>query len=150
MKIIGFCQIRNELQNGNLHNLLKGMEFCEKIYIFDQASNDGSHEVYAQHDNVEVIQSEVNRFVDDGPRRLASPKEFIERSFPQIPTILKDNPDTDWLCWLDGGFCARGQVVSEQRSRTKTATATMWRFRVQGDVFAKFQHVEKQQALQAG
>ena len=119
MKIIGFCQIRNELQNGNLHNLLKGMEFCEKIYIFDQASNDGSHEVYAQHDNVEVIQSEVNRFVDDGPRRLASPKEFIERSFPQIPTILKDNPDTDWLCWLDGDSVLEGRLLANNAQELK-------------------------------
>lgn len=119
MKIIGFCQIRNELQNGNLHNLLKGMEFCEKIYIFDQASDDGSHEVYAQHDNVEVIQSEVNRFVDDGPRRLAAPKEFIERSFPQIPTILKDNPDADWLCWLDGDSVLEGRLLADNAQELK-------------------------------
>lgn len=119
MKIIGFCQIRNELQNGNLHNLLKGMEFCEKIYIFDQASDDGSHEVYAQHDNVEVIQSEVNRFVDDGPRRLAAPKEFIERSFPQIPTILKDNPDADWLCWLDGDSVLEGRLLANNAQELK-------------------------------
>ena len=119
MKIIGFCQIRNELQNGNLHNLLKGMEFCEKIYIFDQASNDGSHEVYAQHDNVEVIQSDVNRFVDDGPRRLASPKGSIERSFPQIPTILKDNPDADWLCWLDGDSVLEGRLLANNAQELK-------------------------------
>lgn len=119
MKIIGFCQIRNELQNGNLHNLLKGLEFCEKIYIFDQASDDGSHEVYAQHDNVEVIQSEVNRFVDDGPRRLAAPKEFIERSFPQIPTILKENPDADWLCWLDGDSVLEGRLLANNAQELK-------------------------------
>lgn len=119
MKIIGFCQIRNELQNGNLHNLLKGMEFCEKIYIFDQASDDGSHEVYAQHDNVVVIQSEVNRFVDDGPRRLASPKELIERNYPCIANILKDNPDADWLCWLDGDSVLEGRLLADNAQELK-------------------------------
>lgn len=119
MKIIGFCQIRNELQNGNLHNLLKGMEFCEKIYIFDQASDDGSQEVYDQLDNVVVIQSKVNRFVDSGTLRLASPKEFIERSFPQIPSILKSNPDADWLCWLDGDSVLEGRLLANNAQELK-------------------------------
>lgn len=124
MKIIGFCQIRNELQNGNLHNLLKGMEFCEKIYIFDQASDDGSQEVYAQHDNVVVIQSKVNRFVDSGTLRLASPKEFIERSFPQIPSILKSNPDADWLCWLDGDSVLEGRLLADDAKLLKQQLLT--------------------------
>ena len=124
MKIIGFCQIRNELQNGNLHNLLKGMEFCEKIYIFDQASDDGSQAVYAQHDNVIVIQSGVNHFVDGGTLRLASPKEFIERSFPQIPSILKSNPDADWLCWLDGDSVLEGRLLADDAKLLKQQLLT--------------------------
>ena len=119
MKIIGFCQIRNELQNGNLHNLLKGMEFCEKIYIFDQASDDGSQAVYAQHDNVIVIQTGVNHFVEDGPRRLAAPKEFIERNHPCTAGILKDNPDADWLCWLDGDSVLEGRLLANNAQELK-------------------------------
>ena len=59
MKIIGFSQLRNELSKGNLHNYFKSMEFCDYIYIYDQASDDGSQEIYKQHDNAIVIQSQI-------------------------------------------------------------------------------------------
>ena len=39
-------ELRNELSNGNLENWFRCMEFCDKIYIYDQASDDGSLEYY--------------------------------------------------------------------------------------------------------
>ena len=94
MKIIGFSQLRNELIKGNLHNWFKSMEFCDYIYIFDQASDDGSQEVYKQHDNVIVIQSETNRFNEE----ITCKKELLEK-------LLHDHPDVDWIFWMDGDTC---------------------------------------------
>ena len=65
MKIIGFSQLRNELSKGNLENWFQCMGVCDYIYIFDQASDDGSHDIYAQHDNVVLVQSEENRFHEE-------------------------------------------------------------------------------------
>lgn len=94
MKIIGFSQLRNELSKGNLHNWFKSMEFCDFIYIFDQASDDGSQEVYKQYDNVTVIQSETNRFNEE----VTCKKELLEK-------LLHDHPDVDWIFWMDGDTC---------------------------------------------
>tara|TARA_R100000329_G_scaffold151161_1_gene146184 strand:- start:491 stop:1273 length:783 start_codon:yes stop_codon:yes gene_type:complete len=91
MKIIGFSQLRNELSKGNLENWFKSMEMCEYIYIFDQASDDGSHDVYAQHDNAVVIQSKENLFRQE----ILCKKELLEK-------LLLDHPDADWIFWMDG------------------------------------------------
>jgi hypothetical protein len=91
MKIIGFSQLRNELSKGNLEHWFQCMDICDYIYIFDQASDDGSHDIYAQHDNVVLIQSEENRFHEE----LICKKELLDK-------ILSDHPDTDWIFWMDG------------------------------------------------
>ena len=57
MKIVGFTQLRNELEKGNLENWFKCMSVCDHIYIFDQNSTDGSLEYYKKFDNVTVIES---------------------------------------------------------------------------------------------
>jgi hypothetical protein len=94
MKIIGFAQLRNELIKGNLHSWFKSMEFCDYIYIFDQASDDGSQEIYKQHDNVTVIQSETNRFNQE----ILCKKQLLEK-------LLQDHADVDWIFWMDGDTC---------------------------------------------
>ena len=94
MKIIGFSQLRNELSKGNLYNWFKSMEFCDYIYIYDQASDDGSQEVYKQHDNVRIIQSKTNRFNEETTCK----KELLEK-------LLHEQPDTDWIFWMDGDTC---------------------------------------------
>jgi hypothetical protein len=91
MKIIGFSQLRNELSKGNLESWFQCMGICDYIYIFDQASDDGSHDIYAQHDNVVLIQSEENRFNEE----IICKKELLEK-------ILSDHPDADWIFWIDG------------------------------------------------
>lgn len=90
-KIIGFSQLHNELELGNLHNWIKSMSVCDYIYIFDQASTDGSREVYKQFDNISVIYSESNRFEEE----LLCKQELLDQ-------LLKDHPDTDWIFWMDG------------------------------------------------
>ena len=57
MKIIGFTQLRNEKEKGNLDNWFKQMSVCDYIYIFDQNSTDGSQEYYKNFNNTFVIES---------------------------------------------------------------------------------------------
>lgn len=91
MKIIGFAQLRNELSNDNLKNWFMSMRFCDYIYIFDQNSNDGSHEYYSKFNNVSVIESETNNFENEiGCKSLLLKK------------LLTDHPDVDWIFWMDG------------------------------------------------
>jgi hypothetical protein len=92
MKIIGFTQIRNELSKGNLHNWLKQMfEFCEYVYIYDQNSDDGSKEVYKNHPNLIVVESEINDFKNE----IFCKNILLEK-------LLNEHPDTDFIFWLDG------------------------------------------------
>jgi hypothetical protein len=70
MKIVGFAQLRNELEKGNLENWFKCMSVCDYIYIFDQNSTDGSQEYYKKFDNVSVIESKENRFSEELGRQL--------------------------------------------------------------------------------
>lgn len=66
MKIVGFAQLRNELEKGNLENWFRCMlSICDFIYIFDQNSTDGSLEYYKKIDNVVVIESPTNRFEEE-------------------------------------------------------------------------------------
>lgn len=90
-KIVGFSQLHNELKLGNLENWFKCMEVCDEIYIFDQNSTDGSKEFYKKFDNVHVIESPTNRFDEE----LICKAELLEK-------LLKEQPDTDWIFWLDG------------------------------------------------
>jgi GT2 family glycosyltransferase len=90
-KIVGFSQLHNELELGNLENWFKCMEVCDEIYIFDQASTDGSREYYKKFDNVHVIESDTNRFEEE----LVCKQELLEK-------LLSEQPDTDWIFWMDG------------------------------------------------
>ncbi len=90
-KIIGFAQLHNELELGNLENWFKCMGVCDEIYIFDQASTDGSKEYYKNFPNAHVIESPINRFEEE----LICKQELLDK-------LLEENPDTDWIFWLDG------------------------------------------------
>jgi len=90
-KIIGFSQLHNELELGNLKNWFRSMSFCDYIYIFDQGSTDGSLDYYKKFDNVSVIESKTNRFNEE----LLCKQELLDK-------LLKDHPDTDWIFWMDG------------------------------------------------
>ena len=91
MKIIGFAQLYDELSNGNLENWFKSMNtICDHIYIYDQASTDGSKEYYKTQPNVTVIESPINDFENE----LICKQKLLEQ-------IRKDHPDYDWILWLE-------------------------------------------------
>lgn len=90
--IIGFGMLRNELENGNLRNWMKCMQdICDYIYIFDQASDDGSLDFYKLYDNVIVIESSTNRFSEE----IICKQELLEK-------ILSERSETEWIFWMDG------------------------------------------------
>ena len=91
MKIIGFTQLRNELSNGNLEYWFHSMSQCDLIYIYDQASDDGSQDVYKQHDNVVLYQSNTNRFFE---------QQWCWEEMTK--DIQKAHGPDDWVFWLDG------------------------------------------------
>jgi len=99
-KIIGFAQLRNELSKGNLINWFKCMSICDWIYIYDQASEDGSLDEYAKHSNVTIIKSDTNRFGEEIPCK----SELLD-------LLLKDNPDTQWILWMDGDTCLDNRLM---------------------------------------
>tara|TARA_R110000765_G_scaffold85620_2_gene165092 strand:- start:918 stop:1718 length:801 start_codon:yes stop_codon:yes gene_type:complete len=100
MKIVGFCQLHNELANGNLENWFKCMEVCDYIYIYDQNSTDGSKEFYKKYDNVVVIESPINNYEN----------ERICKSI-LLKKLLKEHPDTDWIYWIDGDTLMDGRLL---------------------------------------
>jgi len=100
MKIIGFSQLRNELSNENLENWFRCMELCDYIYIYDQASTDGSQEYYKKYKNTVVIESPVNDF----EREISCKAILLDR-------LLTDHPDTDWIYWIDGDTILDGRLM---------------------------------------
>lgn len=90
-KIVGFSQLHNELELGNLENWFKSMDICDEIYIYDQASTDGSLDYYKKFDNVHVIESKTNRFEEE----LLCKQELLEK-------LLEEQPDATWIFWMDG------------------------------------------------
>lgn len=90
MKIIGFAQLHNELEQGNLFNFVDSMRICDEVYVYDQASTDGSAEVYRAA-GYTVYYSEINDHYNE-----VLCKDYLLRR------ILKEHPDADWIFWLDG------------------------------------------------
>jgi hypothetical protein len=101
MKIIGFTQLRNEKEKGNLDNWFKQMSVCDYIYIFDQNSTDGSQEYYKNFNNTFVIESPTNRFKEE----LVCKQELLTK-------LLSDHPDVDWILWVDGDLLLDGRLLS--------------------------------------
>jgi len=102
MKIVGFAQLHNELEQGNLVNWFRSMwQICDHIYIYDQNSTDGSRKVYEQYSNVHVIYSETNNFINE----IKCKAELLKRA-------KKEQPDTDWFFWMDGDTLLQGNLLS--------------------------------------
>ncbi len=91
LKIVGFSQLHNELEIGNLKNWFKSMSFCDEIYIYDQGSTDGSRDYYKTMSNTHVIESKENRFSEE----LFCKQELLSK-------LLSEMPDSDWIFWMDG------------------------------------------------
>lgn len=90
MKIIGFTQAYNELSKGNLEAWIENLSFCDYIYVWDNASDDGSLEEYKKHSNIVVIRSPINQFENE----LLCKRILLKK-------LLKEQPDVDWICWTD-------------------------------------------------
>jgi hypothetical protein len=101
MKIVAFAQLHEELRKGNLENWYRSVTGCDHVYVFDQASRDGSDEVYARDSRTVVLASPVNAF----DRELECKAVLLER-------ILADHPDTDWVFWLDGDTVLDGRLLA--------------------------------------
>lgn len=108
IKIIGFTQLRNELSKGNLENWFRQMSVCDKIYIFDQNSNDGSIEFYKKQKNVIVIESPVNRF-----------KEELICKGELLSLVQQNEKDADWILWLDGDLLLDGRLLKNDGAHLK-------------------------------
>jgi len=104
MKLIGFAQLHNELQKGNLINWLKCMEVCDYVYIFDQNSTDGSKEIYKKHDNVRAICSPINDFINE-----------IKCKSILLELLLNDHPDADWILWMDGDTLLERKLLRKNK-----------------------------------
>lgn len=102
MKIVGFAQLRNELENGNLENWFKTMEFCDSIYIYDQDSTDGSKEYYKKFENTVVIESPINDFTNE-----IKCKDIL------LTKLLEEQPDADWIFWLDGDTIIDARLTNQ-------------------------------------
>ena len=91
-KIVGFSQLHNEHEKGNLENWFRCMNaVCDKIYILDQASTDNSQEIYENEEKAVVVYGEINNFENE----ISCKKLLLER-------LLKNEPDADWIFWMDG------------------------------------------------
>ena len=88
-ELIGFAQLHNELQNGHLHNFVSCMKCCDSVYIFDQASTDGSHEIYKKN-GYKVHYNGKNDFYEE-----LRCKQFL------LQWILKEHKE-GIILWLDG------------------------------------------------
>lgn len=109
MKIIGFAQLRNELSKGNLENWAKCMEICDYVYIYDQGSNDGSHEFYKTKANWNVIYSPTNRFGEE----IVCKAELLEK-------LLADHPDVDGIFWMDGDTILDNRLLVNNGSQLRS------------------------------
>jgi len=92
MKFICFAQLRNELENGNLELWLQQQtSLCDKIYVYDQNSTDGSKDLYKKYKNLEVIYSDKNDFGN----------EIVCKH--QLLQLLQKNEGYDNIIfWIDG------------------------------------------------
>ena len=101
MKVIGFSQLRNELEKGNLENWFKCMlPLCDFIYIFDQNSTDGSLEYYNKFPNTVVIESPTNQFNNESRCK----QDLLNK-------IKIEHPDTNFIFWVDGDTLVDGRLL---------------------------------------
>jgi hypothetical protein len=92
MRVVGYLQLRNELKNGNLYNVLENMSLIlgdDNFVIFDDGSDDGSQEVYS-HFTDHVIHGKGGEFTFE--------LSIKQRLLDYCRDVLKG----DWIVWQDG------------------------------------------------
>ena len=108
MKIIGFAQLRNEDEKGNLKNWVRCMEFCDYVYIVDQNSTDNSRQIYEENKNFVVTYNESNEF-----RNELKCKSLL------LDKLLKEHPDVDWIFWMDGDTILDQRLMNDSFAEIK-------------------------------
>lgn len=91
MKIIAFATLRNELSAGMLETFFKSYGVCDYVYIYDDASDDGSQEYYTQFPHCTVVQGKKRNF-----------NLYVDNKRKLLERLLGDHPDVDWIVWGDG------------------------------------------------
>jgi len=105
VKIVGFSQLHEELARGHLQYWLASMErVCDLIYIWDHNSQDGSRDVYKEHHKCHVVEHPVNDF----QRELYCKQDLLTK-------LLGEQPDTDWIFWMDGDTVLEERAHGEMR-----------------------------------
>lgn len=112
MSIIAFSQLHNELEKGNLENWFNSVNSCcDKIYIYDQGSTDGSLEYYKKFDNTVVISSETNNFKNE---------IFCK---DKLLNLLQEKEGYDnWIFWLDGDTITSSSINKKSLKEITTNT----------------------------
>jgi glycosyltransferase involved in cell wall biosynthesis len=90
LKIIGFLQIRNEVSTGHLDRFIKhNLELFDKLYVYDDASTDGTTEAISRHATV-LVRGGESKFSSE----LTNKAELLEK-------IISSCDEGDAILWLD-------------------------------------------------
>jgi hypothetical protein len=88
LKLVGFLQIHNENEKGNLTRVLEHLSrICDDIVVFDDGSTDGSYETALKYTK-NIIKAVKNDFVNE-----------LEHKQELLDLAVSLNPD--WIVWLD-------------------------------------------------
>lgn len=88
LKLVGFLQIYNENEKGNLTRILEHLiRICDDIVVFDDGSTDGSYEIVLKYTK-NIIRATKNDFVNE-----------LEHKQELLNLAISLNPD--WIVWLD-------------------------------------------------
>lgn len=90
MDIIGFLQIRNEVSTGHLERFIKrNLELFDKLYVYDDASTDGTAEIIGKHATF-LVRGDESKFSSE----LTNKAELLEK-------VISTCEEGDAILWLD-------------------------------------------------
>lgn len=104
MRIAAFCQLYNELEKGNLLRFLNNVSlWSDELFIYDDASTDGSQDIYRKYtDDKRIIYGERRDFV-------------MELAHKQMLLEVVQGTDPDWIVWMDGDAVMEAKIVFQLR-----------------------------------
>lgn len=90
MDIVGFLQVRNEVGTGHLNRFIQyNLELFDKLYVYDDASTDGTAEIISKHATV-LVRGEESKFSSE----LTNKADLLEK-------IISSCHEGDAILWLD-------------------------------------------------